>query len=72
MGDYWSMGEFAAGMGDAGTVSGVHLAGNRRAGHWSWDVNRFIVQLYPASCPPRCHVPRRIAARLLIVSLSVR
>jgi hypothetical protein len=72
-GGWWSMGQFSAGMPDAGSVDGVALSGNHRMGHWSWQVHHFIVQVYPDpendSALPDL-VGRPLASRLLRATLS--
>jgi hypothetical protein len=72
-GSYWSMGEFSAGMADAGSVDGVSLYGNHRMGHWSWEVHHFIVEVYPAPANDSAFpdlVARPMASRLLRATLS--
>lgn len=73
MGGYWSMGEFAAGMANAGSVSGIRLSGSRRSGHWSWFVNGFTAQVYPlvASGAPTEGAPRPVIAKLVTASAGL-
>ena len=71
MSAYFSMREFSAGIAQAGTVSGVSLAGNRQMGHWSWEVHGFTAELYPASAAEKGHVPRWLAAKLVTAPRSV-
>ncbi len=72
-GAYWSMGEFSAGMADAGSVEGLSLFGNHRMGHWSWEVHHFIVQVYPDPANDSALsdlIGRPMASRLLRATLS--
>jgi len=71
MGGWFSMGEFGAGMAQAGRVDGVYLSGIRRAGHWSWSVPGFTVEVYvthpgvpTAKKPPRSVITKLVAASL--------
>jgi hypothetical protein len=72
-GEWWSMGQFSAGMADAGSVDGVLVSGNHRMGLWSWQVHHFAVQVYPDpkndSALPDL-VGRPLASRLLRATLS--
>ncbi len=71
MGGYFTMGEFGAGMPQAGTVSGVTFFGDVDTGHWSWTTSSgFTVEIYPAEAQPTHHVPRSVAERLIQASLS--
>ncbi len=69
---WFSMGEFAAGMADAGRVHGVYLAGIRRTGHWEWSVPGFTVQVYAANpnVPTAKKPPRSVIAQLVAASLA--
>ena len=69
---WFSMGEFGAGMSDAGRVHGIDLYGIRRAGHWEWGVPGFTVQVYSANPngPTSRKPPRSVIAQLVAASLA--
>ena len=72
LGAYFSMGEFGAGMGSAGVVSGIDVAGDRSWGHWSWVTRGWTYEVYPLRHQEsaQLHVPRWVVAHLIEASVS--
>ncbi len=72
LGAYFSIGEFGAGMGSAGVVSGIDVAGDRSWDHWSWVTRGWTYEVYPVRHQEsaQLHVPLWVVAQLITASIS--